>query len=105
MSIDLRKRKTIIVVFTNNFLTSEKCRNLKKYAFNTSDEVVVNNTITSTKYNTAMQVVRVLDREYKYYNQSTGELSDTYNSTQQWEVKTLAIREEDDSIVYGKIVG
>jgi hypothetical protein len=78
---------------------------LKKYAFNTSDEVVVNNTITSTKYNTAMQVVRVLDNAYKYYNPSTGELSNEYTSTMQWEIKTLAIREEDDSIVYGKIVG
>lgn len=96
--------RTIIVVFTNTLLTKEECRSMKKYAFKTSDEVKEGNLINSAKYNTAMQVVRVLDREYKYYNQSTGELSDTYNSTQQWEIKTLAIREEDDSIVYGKIV-
>lgn len=103
--LKLGKMKTVIVVFTNTPLTKEECRNLKKYAFNTSDEVAVGNTITSNKYNTAMQVVRVLDREYKYYNPATGELSDEYSSTLQWEIKTLAIREEDDSVVYGKIVG
>jgi hypothetical protein len=97
--------KTIIVVFTDTFRTKEECRNLKKYAFNTSDEVNEGDTIISSKYQSPMQVVRVLDSSYRYYNQNTGELSNEYNSTQQWEVKTLAIRDEDEEVVYGKILG
>ena len=96
--------KTVLVVYRNEKADLSKIRRMKRYAFNSSSELKEGDMIESKDYDTNMQVVKVLDRNYKYYNAQTGELSDEFNSTAQWEIRELAIREESEEIVYGKII-
>lgn len=96
--------KTVFVVFTSNPVTSEQTSRMKKYCFNTADNVAVGDMIKSSAYDTAFQVVRVLDKAYKYFNSSTGDLSDDITSTLQSEIKQIVIREDDNSVVYGQII-
>lgn len=95
--------KTVLVIYTNKKLTSkaEIGRN-KRYAFNTKDQLSVGDMIESSSYNTKMQVVKVLDECYKYYNGTTGKLSQKFSSTNQWEIRNLAIREDEDDTIYAK---
>ena len=61
--------------------------------------------INSPSYETNMQVVKVLDKSHKYYNASTGELSDAYSATSQWEIRDLIIREEtEEEVIYGTLI-
>jgi len=95
--------KTILVIYTNVLLTSKKeIGTKKKYAFNVDlDTVEEGDLLDSPEYSTKMQVVRVLDSKYKYYNSSTGKLSNSFNSTSQWDIRTMIVREEtDEQIVY-----
>jgi hypothetical protein len=97
--------KTILVVYTQKKVVSSKeLKSFKKYAFNTADDLKEGDMIASSSYNSPLQVVKVLDEAYSYYNASTGELSNKFNSTAQWEIKVLAIREEDAGIVYGSLI-
>lgn len=96
--------KTVIVVYSNKVLTKTQISRAKKYSFNTPSEVEIGDLIDSPNYDTKMLVVKVLDRNYKYFNSSTGELSDNYNSTSQWEIRTLVIREEEEEVIYGSLV-
>jgi len=96
--------KTILVVYTDKFLSKAEIAKTKKYSFNSTTELKEGDMFSSPSYATKMQVVKVLDKNYKYYNASTGELSDTFNSTSQWEIRTLVIREEDDEVIYGTLL-
>jgi hypothetical protein len=58
--------------------------------------------ISTKEYSTNLQVVKVLSQAFKYFNGSTGEMSDEFNSTSQWLIRTLDIREEDEEIIIGK---
>ena len=96
--------KTILVVYTNRLLSKSEIAKTKKYSFNTSADLKEEATFSSPSYDTKMQVVKILESSYKYYNASTGELSDTFNSTSQWEIRILVIREEDEEIIYGHLI-
>lgn len=96
--------KTIFVVFTSVPVTSEEIRLMKKYCFNTEDHLSVGDMIKSSSYSGPFQVVRVLDKSYKYFNSSTGDLSNDITSTHQSEIKQVVIREDDNNVVYGKII-
>lgn len=96
--------KTILVVYTNKLLSKSEIARAKKYSFNTSADLKEGDMFSSPSYDTNMQVVKVLDNAYKYYNASTGELSDTFNSTAQWEIRTLVIREDEEEVIYGNII-
>lgn len=97
--------KTILVIYTNSKIKKESdIRKAKKYAFNTSSNLNEKDLIDSKDYNSYMQVVKVLDKSYKYYNASNGDLSDEFTSTSQWTIKNLEIREDLEDIVYGSIV-
>jgi len=97
--------KTILVVYTNKTnLSKKEISSLKKYAFNTPSEVSVGDLIESSEYTTSMLVVKVLDKAYDYFNSATGELSSEFNSTAQWNIRTLVIREEEEEVIYGKLV-
>lgn len=98
--------KTILVVYNDTLLTTKKqIAKLKHYAFNTESEVVLNERIQANDYDTAMQVIKVLDKAFKYFNMSTGEMSDEYTSTSQREIRDMIITEPfgDDVIVATKI--
>jgi len=96
--------KTILVVYTDKFLSKTEIAKTKKYSFNTSAELKEGDMFSSPSYATKMQVVKILQNSYKYYNASTGELSDTFNSTSQWEIRTLVIREEEEEVIYGTLL-
>jgi hypothetical protein len=95
--------KTVLVVYTDNFLSKSAVARAKKYCFNTESDLREGDMIKSKDYTTSMQVVKVLDKSYKYFNGATGELSDEFNSTAQWEIKTLVIKEENNDVVYGSL--
>ena len=94
--------KTIFVVYSNSKI-KETYKYVKRYAFNTSSDVKKGDTIVSSEYNTPMQVVEVLYESFKYFNRQTGELSNTLNSTVQFEIRELVIRKEDKDVVYDAI--
>ena len=94
--------KTIVVVYSNGKLSNKEIGRLKKYSFNTDSEVSVGDLIETNEYDTNLLVVKVMEKSFKYYNRSTGEMSDEYVSTSQWEIRTLIIREADEeNVVYG----
>lgn len=95
--------KTILVIYTNTKILSKKeIGKMKKYSFNTESEVKEGDMIKTKEYDTNLQVVKVLETSYKYYNSSTGEMSDQFNSSLQWEIRTLMIREEEEDVIYGQ---
>lgn len=96
--------KTILVVYSNTPVSKAEAGRMKKYSFNTSAEVKVGDTIESPEYTTKLQVVKVLDQAFKYFNSSTGELSNEFKASTQWEIRELVIREDRDEVVYGKLV-
>lgn len=97
--------KTILVVYTNNKVESQVAiGRMKKYSFNTESEVSVGDLIESTEYKDKMQVVKVLDKSFTYYNSANGNLSNEFTSSSQWEIRTLELRESKSEIVYGKIL-
>ena len=98
--------KTILVVYTNKItpLSVKEIAGLRKYAFNTKSNLEFGSIISSPEYSTNMVVVKILEDSFKYYNSATGELSNDFTSTLQWEVRTLAIRNEEETVVYGKLL-
>lgn len=93
--------KTIIVVYSDTKVPNN-CR-LKKYAFNTKKEINKGDTISSPNYTTKMQVVDVLEESFKYYNVLTGDLSNEFNSTNQYEIRELVFT-DSENIVIGTLV-
>lgn len=89
--------KTILVIYSNTKVTEENYA--KRYVFKTSDEVKEGDRIKSPKYDTPMQVTKVLDREYKYFNKVTGDLSDEFNNSNQFEIRELKIVEENSNLI------
>lgn len=97
--------KTILVIYTTTKITDAKSlRQSKHYAFNTDSDISEGDMLDSKEYSSYMQVVKVLDKNYKYYNNSTGELSDNFNSTSQREIANLEIRNDNNNIVYASKV-
>jgi len=97
--------KTLLVIYTNDrVLDSEKIAKTKKYSFNSESNLQVDDLIKSSKYDSLIQVTKVFDKSYKYYNVQTGEMSNEHTSTLQYEIKELIIREEEANVVYGTIV-
>lgn len=84
--------KTILVVYSNKKnLTDVEMMRLKRYSFNCDADVEVGDILDSGEYDTPMVVVKVLNTKYKYFNRTTGELSNDFNSTSQWEIRELVI--------------
>jgi hypothetical protein len=97
----MEKIKTVLVIYTNEKITSKtQIGRLAKYSFNTSSDVKEGDMIKSNEYSSAMQIVKVLDESFAYYNKSTGELTNEFKSSAQWDIRTLIIREEDEEVVY-----
>ena len=95
--------KTIIVVYTDRKLSMTEANARKSYAFRTEEDLKVGDMVKSKSYGDAMQVIRVLDEGYQFYNKMTGELSNTYVSTMQYSTKVLKLEtEEDEDTVYFK---
>jgi len=84
--------KTILVAYTNTPLSKKDIRSMKLYCFNVkADSVAVGDMIKSPSYNTAMQVVKILEKAYVYYDKSSGALSDSLTNTNQHEIVEMVI--------------
>jgi hypothetical protein len=83
-------------------MSKKEIAGAKKYAFNTDSDLKVGEIISSQEYTTPMMVVKVLDESYQYFNFATGELTNKFNSTSQWEIRTLIIREDEEMAIYAK---
>lgn len=94
--------KTILVVYTNERLSVEQINNRKmqKYCFRTESEVEVGDVLKSKSYTNNMVVTDIVDVAYKYYNAQNGEMTNTISSTKCYPIKTLVLREEDESTIY-----
>lgn len=97
--------KTILVVYTNTALTAGQISQIsdskiQKYVFRTEEDFKEGDLIESKAYSNKMQVVDVLDNDYKYYNSSTGELRNDINSTRCYPIKKIVLREDDELTVY-----
>lgn len=94
--------KTILVVYTNTALTAKQIsdKKMQKYVFRTEEGFKEGDLIESKAYSSKMQVVDVIDNDYKYYNSSTGELRNDINSTRCYPIKKIVLREDDELTVY-----
>lgn len=97
-----KSMKTILVVYTNTALTAKQIsdRKMQKYVFRTEEDFKEGDLIKSRAYSDKMQVVDVIDSDYKYYNSSTGELRNDINSTRCYPIKKIVLREDDELTVY-----
>lgn len=93
--------KTIVVIYTN--IKLDNFGYMKRHVFNSLNDLKVGDMLKSSSYDTKMQVVKVLETSYKYFNKETGDLSNEYNSSNQFEVRNLRIAEVTDDIVAVKL--
>lgn len=90
--------KTILVIYTDTKIEKVTASH-KKYCFRTNSDVELGDLLKSSNYTTAMQVVKVIDKDYIYYHPDTGEMSNELTSTKQWEIKELKVVEADGDVV------
>jgi hypothetical protein len=90
-------KKTILVIYTD-VKVNDLVYN-KRYAFNTESDVKEGDMLNSPNYSTKMQVVKVLDKSFKYFNKVTGELSDDYTNSNQFETRDLVIINAEQSAI------
>lgn len=101
--------KTFLCVYTPNIDESEEeLRRKKKYTFNTNFDIKKRDILRSPTYNSYLVVVMVLPKHYIYYNIATGELSETFNSSQQYEIRELEVVEDipefQEDKIYAKLL-
>lgn len=88
--------KTFFVIYAAEYVSDKEIKaayKAKRYAFNTEDDVKVGDRLNSSSYSTEMTVVEVLDTNYKYYNLSSGDLSNKLNSASLRKIRTMKIVE------------
>ncbi len=72
---------------------------MKRYAFNTSSDLKEGDMIKSPLYDTPMQVVKVLSKSSKFFNKETGDLSNIFKNSNQFEIRELKIQKQDENII------
>ena len=94
--------RTILVIYTDKKI--ENVGYIKRYAFNTENDVEEGDMLKSSSYNTNMQIVEVLDEEFKYFNRVTGEMSNVMNNSNAFLIRKLEISDtKSDTIVATRI--
>lgn len=101
--------KTILVVYTKTSCVAVNEVNNpqhQKYAFriNGAVDVQVGDILKSPAYSSNMIVVDVLDKDYQFYNQITGELKFEVTSTKDFPIKTLEFTEKDNLTEFASFV-
>lgn len=98
--------KTILVAFTNKrSLTAREIRNTKLYSFNTEADLKEGDIIESNSYSTRMLVVKILEKAFRYYNTSNGDLTDNFTSILNRDIAILVIgKGRNSDVVYGSLV-
>ena len=96
--------QTILVIYTDfKIVNDQQIARNKRYYFNIDSDVKVGDLIKTFEYSTNIQVVKILNEAYRYYNGSTEELSNTFTSSLQWQIKTIQIYENKNIILGVKI--
>ena len=92
--------KTIFVIYSYDTDKSlEDLKSKKRYVFRTNDDLQVGDIVKSDNYDANMVVVEVLNKDFLYFNKSTGELSNELGSTQQYPIRTLQIVDKSSADV------
>ena len=91
--------QTIFVVYGHTQVDHANNTKAKKYAFVTKETLAIGDIIACDKYSTKMLVTDILKEEFKYYNNTTGEVSNTITSTSQYPIKELRLKENTTSEV------
>ena len=92
--------KTLLVVYTDVRLSAKECQTMKRCTFNTKSAIKVGDLLSTDQYDTAMQVVEVLKRSYKYVNLATGELSNLRSAnTRQVEIRFLKLEDNETNVL------
>ena len=91
-----KKLRTILVVYSDIAVDAKKATTMKKYAFNTLEDVKVGDRIASDAYDTGMIIVEVLEEAFRYYNFVTGELTNVMNNTKLGLIRNMKILDEVD---------
>lgn len=91
-----KKLRTILVVYSDIAVDAKKATTMKKYAFNTLENVKVGDRIASDAYDTGMVIVEVLEEAFRYYNFVTGELTNVMNNTKLGLIRNMKILDEVD---------
>lgn len=74
------------------------------YAFKTKDTTIkYGDILRSSSYTDPMFVIGICDKEYKYVNTDTGELTDEINSTKCERIKILVLNSDEDIVYASKI--
>lgn len=95
--------KTIIVIFGNPSVVTSA--NTRKYCFRTDSDVKPGDKLRTPQYDSDITVMDVLDEDYKYYHQDTGEMSNKITSTRQWPIKTIKVVDKSTDAILASIVG
>jgi len=86
--------KTILVVYTSIPKVTKELSSKKKYSFNVDSDLYEGDVIETNSYKSFLVVVKILPECFKYYNIQTGEISNTFNSASQFEIRTLFIKDK-----------
>lgn len=90
-------KKTILVIYTDEKRKETKAD--KRYCFSTESAVGKGDLLKSQSYTTNMLIVEVIEKDFKYYNAATGEMSNELTSTNQREIKSLKVVENAEEEV------
>lgn len=102
--------KTILITFTDlgkPVLKDFKENHCRKYSFRVKDSVNIKegDVVRSPAYNSNMLVTDVLNKDYLYVNNVTGELKTELTSTFDYPIKTLKFTERRDLTEYACVIG
>ena len=86
--------KTILVIYTNTKMANSGYT--KRYCFKTDNDVKLGDMLSSKAYDTPMQVVKILNKDYKYFNKVTGDMSNIYSNSNQYEIRSIKILAKDE---------
>lgn len=95
---------TVLVVYSNQNLSLKEINNRKlpKYAFRTKEELKVGDILKSPNYSSNMIVTDIIEKDFQYFNASTGEMFNEISSTKAYPIKELVLREDNENLVYCK---
>lgn len=99
--------KTILVVFMSDANNEVTVKKKKKYSFNTDADLKVGDILYVPNYGKNVFVSMIADKAFKYYNISTGELTNEINSSNIFPIRTLSITDfpqESEEFVQAKVI-
>ena len=88
--------KTILVAFMSESNNETTVQKKKKYSFNTDEDLKVGDILFVPNYKKNVFVSMVSDKLFKYYNISTGELTNEINSSSIFPIRKLVLTDNPE---------